>query len=90
MAINPKSLQNLRAGQKRGKSKFTNLKQSFLDAFEQMGGTKGLKEWGMKPQNRTAFYQMIAKMLPSKIDAEIHEKKVVIMHLPAKLPKGQE
>ena len=75
---------------KGSKNKFTDLKQSFLDAYEKIGGTDGLIEWGKKDRNRTAFYQMIAKMLPAKIDADIRERKVVIMHLPAKLPKGQE
>ena len=48
------------------KNRFTSLKDAFLEAFEKIGGTKELAEWGQKPQNRAQFYQIIAKMLPNK------------------------
>jgi hypothetical protein len=75
---------------KGAKNKFTSLKDNFLHAFNKIGGEEELARWAIQAKNRTAFYQMIARMLPAKIDADIREKKVIIMHLPAKLPKGAE
>jgi len=51
-------------------SKFTSLKNSFLEAFnsDRMKGTDGLITWAMQnSRNRGIFYQMVAKMLPSNI-----------------------
>jgi hypothetical protein len=93
MNPNPKkeNLINAGLGRRKGvKNKFSSLKDKFLYVFDKIGGEKELAKWAMQAKNRTAFYQMIAKMLPAKIDADIREKKVIIMHLPAKLPKGQE
>jgi len=58
------------AGKPKGtKNKFTNLKEAFLQAFEQTGGVLGLVEWILKtPRNRGDFYKMIAKMLPANLD----------------------
>jgi len=56
-----------RKGRPKGATnKFTNLKQAFLDAFEEIGGTAELSTWGKKDKNRTAFYQMITKLLPKE------------------------
>lgn len=52
---------------KGAKGKFTSLRQSFLDAFEQMGGTKALVQWGRQPQNKKDFYMMVCKMLPREM-----------------------
>jgi len=55
------------AGRPKGaKNKFTCLKDSFLEAFEGIGGTQELIEWAKKTQNRPQFYQMIARMLPKQ------------------------
>jgi len=53
-------------GRQRGvRNKFTTLKQSFLDAFCEIGGTQGLIEWVRKnPHNTADFYKMITKLLP--------------------------
>lgn len=56
---------------KRGPSKFTNLKQAFLDAFDGMGGIESLMEWGKKDKNKRHFYGMIAKMLPRNIKTDL-------------------
>jgi hypothetical protein len=49
-------------------NKFTSLKQSFLDAFEQTGGTQGLIEWIEKnPRNRGEFYKMVTRLLPQDV-----------------------
>lgn len=71
--IRKKRIQNLLPrmgrGRKKGSlNKFTTLKDSFLYAFEKIGGRKGLAEWAQKPKNRGAFYAIVAKMLPSKTD----------------------
>ena len=49
-------------------NKFTSLKQSFLDAFEQTGGTEGLKKWIIEnKRNRAMFYQMTTKLFPQEV-----------------------
>ena len=72
--MNKNSLKNIIPGHGRNKgskNKFTNLKDSFLQAFQQMGGTQALLEWGLQQRNRADFYQMIARMLPTKQDTEL-------------------
>jgi len=64
---------SLKPRKKGTKNKFTNLKQSFLDAFEQMGGTEALLEWGTR--NKGKFYQMLAKILPNEIQGEFQNKE---------------
>lgn len=62
-------LPNMGKGRKKGSlNKFTTLKDSFLYAFEKIGGKEGLAEWAKKPKNRGAFYAIVAKMLPNKTD----------------------
>jgi len=66
------NLKNKGKGRPKGiPNKFTTLKDSFLHAFNKIGGEKELAAWAKEKKNRTAFYQMIAKMLPSKIDADV-------------------
>lgn len=70
--MNPKgNISSLKPRQKGSKNKFTTLKASFLEAFEGMGGTKGLQEWATKDRNRGQFYQMVAKMLPANIEGKV-------------------
>lgn len=52
---------------KGAKNKFTNLKQSFLDAFVDLGGTEGLKKWASNPKNMKDFLYMLARMLPKDV-----------------------
>jgi len=58
------------AGKRKGTlNKFTSLKRSFLDAFEQTGGTDGLKTWiEENRRNRAMFYQMITKLFPQEVE----------------------
>ncbi|MFH1954871.1 MAG: DUF5681 domain-containing protein [Pseudomonadota bacterium] len=57
-------------GRPRGsKNKFSTIRQSFLEAFEDAGGTKELTGWAK--DNRKAFYTMIAKMLPKQDEHEL-------------------
>jgi len=61
-------------------NKFTNLKEVFLQAFEETGGVEGLVEWIKKsPRNRGQFYTIIAKMLPSSVDVEIQKPPTIIL-----------
>ncbi len=54
---------------KGSKDKFTELKDSFLEAFDRLGGIDGLVEWAKKSNNnRSQFYQMITKLLPRDIN----------------------
>ena len=49
-------------------NKFTSLKQSFLDAFEQTGGTEGLMKWiNENKRNRANFYQMVTRLFPQEV-----------------------
>lgn len=61
-------------GRPRGSiNKFTSLKEAFLEAFEELGGAQGLLEWAKKNlRTQGQFYQMIARMLPSKTDVELN------------------
>jgi len=82
MANNPNAKANLtnqgKGRQKGSKNKFTSLKDSFLQAFEKMGGTEALMEWGEKEKNKKDFYGMIAKMLPNKVEGDLSGKMTVI------------
>jgi len=53
---------------KGAKNKLTNLKDAFLKAFDDIGGTEELVVWGKKPQNRGEFYKMITKLFPKNIE----------------------
>lgn len=58
--------------QKGSKNKFTSLKESFLEAFEELGGVEGLAGWAKKNNTTQGqFYQMISKMLPSNADLDV-------------------
>ena len=55
------------AGRKQGsKNHFTNLKDSFLDVFQMIGGTDELFRWAkLNARNQAMFYSWIVKMLPA-------------------------
>jgi hypothetical protein len=54
------------------KDKFTNLKESFLEAYGALGGTGGLIEWASaSKKNQEKFYMMIHRMLPTNVKAEL-------------------
>jgi len=63
---------------KGSKNKFTNLKQAFLDTYEEIekeskkdNSIKSLYEWATKnDRNQGVFYQLISKMLPSNVGIE--------------------
>jgi len=73
--------QEKKGGRTKGTSnKFTNLKKAFLDVFEKIeiesqkddSEVKSFFEWSTKnDKNRGLFYQMISKMLPTNVKADI-------------------
>ena len=56
-------------GRKKGTpNKFTALRDSYLDAFQRLGGTSGLVTWARRSNsNRTIFYSMLSRMLPKEV-----------------------
>jgi len=66
------NLKNKGKGRPKGaRNRFTNLKDMFLNAFESIGGEKELAKWASQTRNRQAFYGMIARMLPNKLEADL-------------------
>ena len=68
-------------------NKFTDLKTAFLDTFDRTGSIDGMVDWvEASMRNRGQFYQMIAKMLPSNVTADVKGTidgtlKVEVIHL---------
>lgn len=63
-------------GRPRGsENKFTDLKDEFLKAFydeDGIGGAEGIKKLIKdSPRNKIVFLQMITRMLPSNVDADV-------------------
>lgn len=58
-------------GRKKGTvNQFTKFKDALIEAFNAKGidGAAGLTKWAKKPENLTAFYQLMAKLLPREIE----------------------
>jgi len=75
MGTRETALKNLEKAQGRltgrpkgSKNRFTNLKEVFLEAFEELGGTPELVNWAKQEKNRRDFYRMIAAMLPKNVN----------------------
>jgi len=73
---------------KGSKNKFTNLKQAFLDVFEEIEkegkkdgvAVKTFFKWATKnDRNQGQFYQMLSKMLPSSISGEFAGELIVTL-----------
>ena len=63
---------------------FTSLKDSFINAFKELGGQDALINWAKKSErNKAQFFQMITKMLPTNMDANVKAK--VILELKKKI-----
>lgn len=63
-------------------NRFTTMKQSFIEAFDALGGTAGLIAWAKaSPKNRRDFYSWVARMLPADINLnpEPERKRVLII-----------
>jgi|TARA_R110002074_G_C12242801_1_gene639434 hypothetical protein len=71
-----KGIKGAGPGRPKGKSQLTSLKESFLEAYQRLGGTDGLCEWAEKSdQNRGEFYKMVTKLLPREVKGEIAVKR---------------
>ena len=57
-------------GRKKGSiNKYTNLRTSFIDAFNKLGGTKGLVKCAKQSNlSQLEFYRLVAKMLPKDVN----------------------
>ena len=76
---------------KGAKNKFTNLKEAFLKAFEEIGGITELVAWGKKPQNKGQFYQMITKLFPKEVAVDMTvEGKTGVVILPEREIRGKK
>ena len=53
------------------KNKFTTLKSTFIEAFEEIGGVDNLVEWARC--NQTEFYKILARLMPKERRAK-HEE----------------
>ena len=49
----------------------TDVKQAFLDTFDELGGVKGMSDHFTIARNRTQFYTLLAKLLPKTIEATL-------------------
>ena len=65
-------------------SKFTTLKDSFLNAYQEIGGDAALAKWAKT--NKGDFYQMIKTMLPKSVDVG-GKFNIFIQHEPVKKGK---
>ena len=58
------------AGRPKGaKNKFTNLKNSFINVYQDLGGDAALLEYAR--EHPTEYYRMLHTMLPKEIQAEV-------------------
>ena len=51
------------------KNKFTTLKNTFIEAFEELGEVDNLVEWARAKQ--TEFYRMVARLMPREVEAKV-------------------
>ena len=56
------------------RSNATEAKLAFLEAFEKLGGVKGLVEWAKSRSNRREFYKMLIQILPKNVDLEFEQE----------------
>lgn len=48
-------------------NKFTTLKETFIEAFKDIGGREALAKFAGSKEGQKAFYHMIANMLPKDV-----------------------
>jgi hypothetical protein len=59
------------------KNRFTALKESFVEAFDRIGGIDNLVEWAKGNQDK--FYPLMVRIFPKEV--EIKEKSTADMHV---------
>ena len=45
------------------------FKNTFIEAFEELGGVDNLVEWARA--NQTEFYRMVARLMPREVEAKV-------------------
>ena len=64
---------------KGAKNRYTEVKESFLKAFNKLGGTKGLIDWANEnPRNKKDFYAMVVSLLPKKPEENLEKEPLII------------
>lgn len=43
------------------------FKEGLLEAYHAIGGAAALAEWGKQPENRTAFYNICGRLIPTEV-----------------------
>ncbi len=59
------------------RNRFTVLKESFVEAFDRIGGIDNLVEWAKGNQDK--FYPLMVRIFPKEV--EINEKSTADMHV---------
>ena len=60
---------------KNSKDKSTKIKLAFMEAFDLLGGVKGLVSWAKeRPSNQSDFYRILASLLPKDIDLGVQDE----------------
>ena len=67
-------------------NKYSTIKLAFLEAFEEIGGTKTLTKWA--ETNKKDFYSMVARLLPKNIEVESNDQAAVRMTFFPPQPKS--
>ena len=65
----------------RATNKMNTFKRSLMDAFDQLGGTAALVDWGRT--HKTQFYRICARMIPLDVQLEASHK---VMHVTMAIP----
>ena len=55
------------------KNKAMKIKLGFFEAFDKLGGVKGLVEWAQRNGHRSDFYRILVQLLPKDIDLGIQD-----------------
>jgi hypothetical protein len=58
------------------KTKAIQVKVAFMEAFDQLGGVKGLVEWANRNSNRAYFYRILAQLLPKDLDLGFQDELI--------------
>jgi hypothetical protein len=62
-------------------NKFTQTaREAFELAFDELGGPKGLIDWAR--ENRTEFYKLYARLIPTEIEGTLGGKLEVVVQWP--------
>lgn len=64
------------------------VKENILAVFNRLNGTAGMADWANA--NRTEFYKIYARLLPTEIEATLNGSINVILRDPTSRPAGYE